>query len=149
MNELLWYVPGFLLSLIFFSIGAILCAEMDKMMVDFQNLTKALQNKVNPYWYTYNPLAKWKDGKWGTERAYNVLFLKYFNIKTTWLTDNCNDGWHFLKSCKIIAYSISVVFSLSDLREAVTLQFWIVRIVMTILLGMFWNIAFNKRLNYK
>lgn len=77
-------------------------------------------------WFSFDPLAKWKFRKWGIEKDYNVLFSK-IGIRTTFLTDNCNDAWHFFKSLMVIFLAIACAKSWLDF----------------IIFGIAWNLFFN------
>ena len=131
-----------LISILLVSIAAVLNAFMDKWRQRFVNLPKSEQAKVNKNWYSFNPLAKWKDGKWGVERADNILIYKVFKIKTKWLTDNCNDGWHAFKSMMVVCMCTAIVLPISGATV-------IGKIVILIILGIAWNVPFNLVLNNK
>ena len=128
-----------LISILLVVIAAILDAYRDKWAQDYDNLPKSQQVKVNPNYFSKNPLAKWKDGKWGTERADNILIYKYFKIKTKWLTDNCNDGWHAFKSIEVVCLCTAIVLPLPATI--------IGKIIILVLLGVAWNVPFNLVLN--
>ena len=149
MMEIFFLIFGTLLSVLFVIVAAILNAYMDKWMQIYINLPKGEQQKVNKNWFSFNPLAKWKDGKWGVERAYNILILKYFHIRTKWLTDNSNDGWHTFKSFMILSWSFAVICFGATFEDFGTRDFWVKRIIMLIVLGIAWNVPFNKTLNNK
>ncbi len=123
-------------------IAAIIDKFMDKWMVEYQLLSEKDEYIVNPCWWSYNPLAKWKDGIWNSERAHNILLLK-LGIKTTWLTDNCNDAWHFFKSILVGLIFVNVVSSVI-IGAVMGIQPWWFYLVLFILLCVQWNIAFNK-----
>ena len=128
------------ISILLVIIAGILDAYRDKWMMTYINLPKTEQQKVNKNWFSKNPLAKWKDGKWGVERADNILIYKYFKIKTKWLTDNCNDGWHAFKSIEIVCLLTAIVLPLPGATI-------IGKITILIILGIAWNVPFNLVLN--
>jgi hypothetical protein len=123
-------------------IAGILNAFMDKWMIKYQLLSEADEAKLNPSWWSYNPMAKWKDGEYGTVREENFL-LKKIGIKTSWLTDNCNDAWHFFKSLMIVLLCIAIVAYTSINTTLIS------KIVELILLGAAWNLPFNLIFNNK
>lgn len=127
---------------IIISLAAICNKFMDKWMVKYQLLSDKKELELNPSWFSYNPLAKWHNNKWGTKRAYNILLLK-LRIKTTWLADNCNDSWHFLKSIMIVLLCSNVVLALI-LGALVGLLPWYCYPLFLILFGIQWNLTFNK-----
>ena len=122
--------------------AGILNAFMDLWMIKYINLHKSEQQKVNKNWFSFNPLAKWKDGKWGVEKADNILIYKLFKIKTKWLTDNCNDGWHAFKSAMIVCLCIAIVLNIPGATI-------IGKIIILIMLGVAWNVPFNLIFNNK
>ena len=134
-----------MISLLLFSLAAILNSFMDKWNQKYIQLPKLTQNIINPNWFSFNPLAKWMCGKRSYGRAYNILFLK-LEIKTKWLTDNCNDGWHLFKSLKVILYALSAItFNSNILLDK---HWWNYFIVIS-LYGLAWNLPFNLFYNYK
>lgn len=130
-------------SLLLVIIAGILNAYMDKWMIKYQLLDETEEYKVNSNWWSYNPLAKWKDGKWGTEKADNIILYKLFKIKTKWLSDICNDGWHTFKSIMIVCLLSSVVLA-NYHNEGI-----IGKIIELIILGLAWNLPFNLIFNNK
>lgn len=136
------------------ALAAICNAKMDKYMIDYMNLTdnqKTLEYylKNKPSWYSFDPRAKYQNFESG-KRSYNKLLLK-IGIKTTWLSDNFNDAWHFLKSnmivllCLAIAINaLTVIDNWLDINN--TLNAILIIFAQLITLGIFWNITFNYSL---
>jgi hypothetical protein len=124
-----------MISLICIILAAICNAVMDRLMIKYINLPESRKDDYYG-WYSFDPLAKWKRRIWGNEKAYNVLFYK-LKIKTKWLTDNCNDAWHFFKSLMIIFLALSVVFHKQ--------QFCI--LIDFLIFGFIWNVIFNTFYN--
>jgi len=81
------------ISILCICIAALLNAYMDRWMMKYIN-----EPQINFGWFSFDPLAKYIQRKWGNKRANNIL-LEKIGIKTKFLTDNCNDGWHFYKCC--------------------------------------------------
>ena|ERR1035437_8217472 len=128
-------------------IGAICDAYMDKWMEYYINKSYCSSGFINPSWFSFNPLAKWKNGNWNTMKADNYLFLK-LGIKTTLLTDNCNDGWHFFKSIMIVCLLSAVVIAII-LGALIGFKNTLYYTVAVILLGFAWNLTFNYLLKNK
>lgn len=128
-----------MISLILFSIAAILNSFMDKWMQKYQLLPDKLKDQINPNWFSYNPLAKWKDGDRTQGRAFNFILLK-LGIKTKWLTDNSNDGWHTFKSLMIVCLALSaILFNPQLLFQG----YWYNYIGILLIYGIAWNLPFN------
>jgi len=126
-----------IISSILVSLAAICNAYMDKLMIQYILLPPLEQDKLNHKWFSFNPRAKWKDGKYGTERATNIILAK-IGIKTKWLADNCNDGWHTLKSAMIVLLCTATILfnSYNDILS-------IGKLIELTILGSIWNISFN------
>jgi len=128
-------------------IAAIYNKKMDIYMVKYLNLNEKQEQEINPDWHSFNPRAKWLNGIYGGERADNILFLKWFGWKTKWLSDNCNDDWHFCKSKMIFLLCSAIVIGwivgaligfISPLINT------IIYTTVVAALGFSWNTMFNK-----
>lgn len=129
-----------ILGILFRIIAAICNNYMDKLMIAYALLSDKDEEKLNPKWLSFNPMAKWKDGVYGVEKADNVLLLK-IGVKTKWLADNCNDGWHALKSAMIVlieASTILLAYSCATLLPPM----WAYVVAFPVL-GLMWNGTFN------
>ena len=124
------------ITIILIAIAAVLNAYMDKYMIQYMLLNDIEKLKLNPNLWSFNPSAKWENGKYGTKRANNIILSK-LGIKTRLLADNCNDAWHTFKSlmivCLITAISIYISYNTT----------WLTKIVEIFILGTVWNISFN------
>lgn len=129
---MLKYIP-----LILFGLVAILNGFMDRFMMNWDLLPPINQNKINPNWFSFNPAAKWKDGKFNTTKANNIILAK-LGIKTKLFTDNCNDGWHFFKSIIIILLALAI-----DIKNPILPYYSDI-----IIYGIIWNLLFNLTLKY-
>lgn len=121
-----------MVSLLLFALAGALFGFMDRWMEDFQNLTDKEKTIINPNWFSFNPLAKWDRGIWGKRKADNIFFLR-LGIKTAWLTDNCNDGWHFFKSIAVISLAIACMLYKQILPYGLDIIFF----------GLAWNVPFD------
>lgn len=128
-----------IISLISMYLAGVCNAFMDRLMIKFMLLpTDKQNNELNPKWFSFNPRVKWENGKYNTRKAYNYLFLK-IGIKTRWLSDNCNDGWHFMKSLMVIFLCLSVViFSTNFILSNITSY-----IILFLVYGSCWILGFN------
>ena len=120
------------ISILCVCIAAILNAYMDKWMMKYINCPQ-----INFGWYSFDPLAKWHNRVWNSKRSNNIL-LEKLGIKTKFLTDNCNDGWHFYKSIMVCLICLAIVINIPYICYFKCLLF--------IILGCLWNIFFNKNL---
>lgn len=136
------------------AITANLNGKMDKMMVDYMNLTdnqKTLDyyKQNTPSWYSFDWRAKYENFNNGI-RAYNKLFLK-IGKRTRWLADNCNDAWHFYKSTIIVLVILAIAL------QAIFCFFYQIKLSNLLFLkcgefifyGYLWNAIFNKQFNHK
>ena len=113
----------------------------DKWMVTFMNLPIRRQQTKQMTWKSFDPLAKYSNG-YNSPRANNVIFEK-IGFKTKFLTDACNDGWHFYKFLVVLFMGFSSIFlSLTDI-------YWFWKILSIIPIGIMWNIGFNLNWNKK
>lgn len=124
-------------SVILFGLAAILNGFMDRFMMKWDLLTPIEQSKINLDWFSFSPASKWLDGKFNTIKANNVILAK-LGIKTKWLSDNCNDGWHFFKSLMVILIVISII----------TYHQFFPYTIDIIIYGLIWNLLFNLTLKY-
>ena len=97
-----------LVSSILVALAAICNAYMDVWMIKYMILSDYLEEKLNPSWWSFNPKAKWLNGEYGGKKANNILLAK-IGIKTTWLSTNCNDAWHFFKSLMIVLLCLAII----------------------------------------
>lgn len=102
------------------------------------NESQALE--FNNKWWSFNPAAKWLNGGYGGIKANNVILAK-IGIKTKWLSTNCNDAWHFLKSIMIVLLALAIIIPLKLIL--------IYKIIGLIVLGLAWNVPFNLIFNNK
>jgi len=131
-----------IVSFILVALAAICNAYMDIWMIRYMILNEYQENQLNPSWWSFNPSAKWKDGKYGTIKAENFL-LKKIGIRTTWLSTNCNDAWHFFKSIMVVLLCSAIVIYTSYNNTLLT------KTIELILFGLAWNIPFNLVYNHK
>lgn len=103
--------------------------------------------KFTPYWWSFDWRAKYENLQNG-KRAHNKLFLK-IGIKTRLLSDNCNDAWHFLKSCMIVLIITAItlqgiaLFKINlDYNKIVLLKCF-----EFVFYGYIWNANFNNQFN--
>jgi len=125
-----------LISPLIFALAAILNAYMDRYMMKWDLLPYKDQIALNPSWFSFNPAAKWKDGKFNAIKADNLLLSK-IGIHTKWLSTNCNDAWHFFKSSMVILITMSIIFYKEICPYGLDI----------LLYGAIWNISFNITLN--
>ena len=114
---------------------------MDKWMIEYLNLPEREKQKTNPSWYSFDPTAKWDNGKYGTVRDYNKLLLK-IHIKTKWAADNCNDGWHFMKFIMIFCLCSAMVIGII-IGPSIGYMPWWWYTLFVFALGFSWNSMFN------
>ena len=131
-----------IISILFICLASICNAFMDKWMIKYHLLSEEDEAKLNPSWWSFNPLAKYKDGIYSNGKADNFL-LKKIGIKTPWLSTNCNDAWHFFKSLMIVLMCAAVV-SVTVVTSGFT-----TKIIELIVLGVTWNLPFNLIFNNK
>lgn len=137
---------------LFVGIAARLNATMDKYMIEYMDLSdnqKTLEyyKKVTPSWWSFDWRAKYENLQFG-KRAYNKLLLKV-GIKTRLLSDNCNDAWHFLKSCMIVLLIVAITLQGISLYK---INLGLSKIVLLkcfefIFYGYIWNANFNNQFN--
>jgi len=130
-----------LVSYILVALAAICNACMDIWMIRYMILNEYMENQLNPSWWSFNPSAKWQDGKYGTVRANNILLAK-IGIKTKWLADNCNDAWHFFKSLMIVLLCLAIIL-FSSYNNILSIG----KLIELGTLGLIWNSAFNITYN--
>ncbi len=139
-EQTIWICILITLILILIIVAACCNKLMDKWMVEYMNFP--YRKPASP-WASFNPRAKWENGVYDSKRAYNILFLK-IGIKTRWLTDNCNDGWHFCKSMMIVCLclAMSLFMILGNLIGSYPLVLYAATISFVVM-GMLWNFTFN------
>ena len=120
-------VSSYIASLLFFAAAAMCNGLMDRMMKAYM-----INPEIDKGWWSFNPNAKWLPNKIGIERANNILLAK-IGIKTIFLTDNCNDAWHSLKSTMIVLICLTITTHRFSLPYGLDL----------VVFGIVWNMAFN------
>ena len=113
-------------------------AKADKMVVDFINLPFANQQKVRSKWFCFNPLAKYKNGKYGT--GYKTWTIPILKIKTSFLVTNFSDGWHFVNSLGIFAMLLPIALLIAIATHIYT-PLAVIAIYTAI--GIIWNWIFE------
>lgn len=131
-----------LISYILVALAAICNAYMDIWMIRYMILNENMENQLNPNWWSFNPKAKWFNGEYSGKKANNILLAK-IGIKTTWLSTNCNDAWHFFKSLMIVLLCTAIILFVSYNHTFIS------KTIELIILGAIWNLTFNLIYNNK
>lgn len=115
---------------------------MDILMIRYILLSDSQKLEPNNKWWSFNPTAKWLNGEYGGTKANNILLAK-IGIKTKWLSTNCNDAWHFLKSLMVVLLCTAIILFTSSNHTLVS------KTIELILLGTTWNLSFSLVFNNK
>lgn len=136
-----------LVYLIFFCIfiAALLKSISDKMFIEFINLPFGKQQVVRDKWFCFNPLNKYKLGKYGL--GYKTWTIPILNIKTSFLITNLSDGWHFINSLSICIMLVPYALLFSIAIDHHNHLIWFVGIY--IFFGILYNFIFNMFYNRK
>lgn len=148
---MLYVVLSILITSFLIAIAANLNAKMDRMMINYMDLSdnqKTLEHYklFHPGWHSFDWRAKYENYQSGT-RAYNKVLLK-IGIQTRWLTDNCNDAWHFYKSLIICLLVLCMCFQgfITFFYTGAITQLIILKSIEFCIFGHVWNVCFNKTL---